>query len=148
MTLEETIKNLTEESNKCEKWAHNQVRMDYYSEEESAQELYQRASQYRQLAEWLIELKGEQNKQQELMKELQEVKQLLKRAVEDLNVTVAEVYNGGLVCKCCKWKSQIDGCCCPGDGGCDVAYRWRYADEVLVLIKENEGKEIEMETKL
>lgn len=148
MTLEETIKDLLEKSDKYERWAHNQVRMDYYSEEESAQELYQRASQYGQLAEWLIELKGEQNKQQELMKELQEVKQLLKRAVEDLNVTVAEVYNGGLVCKCCKWKSQIDGCCCPGDGGCDVAYRWRHIDEVLALIKEDEGKEIEMETKL
>lgn len=138
MTLEETIKDLLEKSDKYEKWAHNQVRMDYYGEEESAQELYQRASQYRQLAEWLIELKSEQNKQQELIKELQEVKQLLKRAVEDLSITVAEVYNGGLVCKCCKWKSQIDGCCCPGDGGCDVAYRWRYADEVLALIGEED----------
>lgn len=72
------------------------------------------------------------------IKELEKAKGLLKSAVEDLNVTVAEVYNGGLVCECCKWKSQIDGCCCPGDGGCDVAYRWRHIDEVLTLIGEED----------
>ena len=53
MTLEETIKDLVEKSDKYEKWAHNQVRMDYYSEEESTQEFYQKSSQYQQLAEWL-----------------------------------------------------------------------------------------------
>ena len=80
------------------------------------------AADHRQLAEWLTELK--------------EAKRLLKAAVEDLNATVAEVYNGGLICECCKWESQIDGCCCPDDGGCDVAYRWRYADEALRLISD------------
>ena len=60
-------------------------------------------------------------------------KRLLKAAVEDMSVTVAEVYNGGLICECCKWKSQIGECCCPNDGGCDVAYRWRYADEAKKL---------------
>lgn len=66
--------------------------------------------------------------------ELCEVKRLLKMAIEDLNATVAEVYNGGIICECCKWKSQIGECCCPNDGGCDVAYRWRYTDEALKLI--------------
>jgi len=66
--------------------------------------------------------------------EREEYKRLLKAAVEDMGVTVAEIYNGGLICECCKWKSQIGECCCPNDGGCDVAYRWRYADEVKKLM--------------
>jgi hypothetical protein len=70
------------------------------------------------------------------IKELEKAKGLLKSAVEDLSITVAKVYNGGLVCECCKWKSQIDGCCCPGDGGCDVAYRWRYSDEAKKLLSD------------
>lgn len=72
----------------------------------------------------------------EIAEKFDKAKELLKIVVEDLNVTVAEVYNGGLVCECCKWKSQIDGCCCPDDGGCDVAYRWRYADEVEKLLND------------
>ena len=75
---------------------------------------------YRQLAEWLMELK--------------EAKRLLKASVEDLNAIAAEVYNGGVICKCCKWKSQIGKCSCPDDGGCDTDYQWRYADEALKLI--------------
>lgn len=100
------------------------------------------AADHRQLAEWLMELKdlrAEQNDQytfiRELMDELKEAKRLLKAAVEDMDVTVAEIYNGGLICECCKWKSQMGECCCPNDGGCDVAYRWRYADEALKLIE-------------
>lgn len=122
------------------------------------------AVERRQIAEWLTELKqlkaiiaGDDNVNMQKLemvlamirigsegawakiereKELEEAKRLLKAAVEDMGVTVAEVYNGGLVCECCKWKSQISGCCCPDDGGCDVAYRWRYADEALKLIGE------------
>lgn len=67
--------------------------------------------------------------------ELCEAKRLLKAAVEDLNTTVAEVYNGEVICECCKWWSQQGKCCCTGDGGCDVDYRWRYADEAEKLIK-------------
>lgn len=68
------------------------------------------------------------------VEELCEAKRLLKSAIEDLNATAAEVYNGGVICKCCKWKSQIGECCCPNDGGCDTDYQWRYADEALKLI--------------
>ena len=63
-------------------------------------------------------------------------KRLLKAAVEDLNATVSEVYNGGLICGCCKWKSQIGKCCCSDDGGCDVVYRWRYNDETKKLLND------------
>lgn len=116
------------------------------------------AADHRQLAEWLTELKELRNSlgtvklkdMKEAVKLLQELntendqltsqlayaKGLLKLAVEDLSITVAEVYNGGLVCECCKWKSQIDGCCCPNDGGCDVAYRWRYSDEAKKLLND------------
>lgn len=79
----------------------------------------------------LIKEKGELLKKSE---QTAEYKRFLKLAVEDMGVTVAEVYNGGLICECCKWKSQIGECCCPDDGGCDVAYRWRYADEVKKLM--------------
>lgn len=67
-------------------------------------------------------------------KEPKEAKRLLKSAIEDLNATAAEVYNGGVICKCCKWESQIGKCSCPDDGGCDTDYQWRYADEALKLI--------------
>lgn len=66
--------------------------------------------------------------------ELCEAKRLLKAAVGDLNATVAEVYNGGIICEYCKWESQIGECSCPNDGGCDTDYQWRYADEALALI--------------
>jgi regulator of replication initiation timing len=62
-------------------------------------------------------------------------KRLLKAAVEDLNATVADVYNGDVICKSCKWVSQTGECCCSGTGGCDTDYRWRYADEALKLIE-------------
>ena len=68
--------------------------------------------------------------------EIAEYKRLLKAAVEDLNATVAEVYNGGVICECCKWKSQIGECCCPDNGGCDTDYRWRYADEAKNLLND------------
>lgn len=103
----------------------------------------------RQLAEWLKELKELRSiidacnilavdafAVEKLCKELKEAKRLLKMAVEDLNATVAEVYNGGVICECCKWESQIGECCCPNDGGCDTDYRWRYADEALKLLND------------
>ena len=69
-------------------------------------------------------------------KELKEAKRLLKAAFEDLNATATEVYNGGVICKCCKWESQIGKCSCPDNGGCDTDYQWRYADEALKLLND------------
>lgn len=77
-------------------------------------------AEQKQIAEWLTELK--------------EAKRLLKAAIEDLNATATEVYNGGVICECCKWESQIGKCSCPDDGGCDTDYQWRYADEALKLL--------------
>lgn len=116
MTIDEAIKHCEEVATEKEDNARWKLTPTFQDE------CIQCAADHRQLAEWLTELK--------------EAKRLLKAAVEDLSVTVAEVYNGGLVCECCKWKSQIDGCCCPDDGGCDVAYRWRYADEVEKLLND------------
>lgn len=103
------------------------------------------AEQYQQFAEWLMELKDlrEENKFlisefDRLIKEkgehIAEYKRLLKAAIKDLNATATEVYNGGVICGCCKWESQIGECSCPDDGGCDTDYQWRYADEALTLI--------------
>lgn len=114
MTLDEAIKH-------CEEVAEAHTKFNSYGGYESCDEC---GKDHRQLAEWL--------------KELQEAKRLLKEVVGDLNATVAEVYNGGLLCKCCKWKSQTGECCCPSDGGCDVAYQWRYADEAEKLLKDEE----------
>lgn len=73
---------------------------------------------------------------EQLISEKAEYKRLLKAAIEDLNATVAKVYNGGIICECCKWKSQIGECCCPDSGGCDTDYRWRYTDKAKKLLND------------
>lgn len=141
-TLDEAIKHCLEVAEQNEAQAEKIGRQLIGSAiNKYATDCQELAAENRQLAEWLTELKdlrAEQNEQytfiRELMDELKEAKRLLKMAVEDLNATVAEVYNGGVICKCCKWESQLGECCCPGNGGCDVDYRWRYADEALKLI--------------
>lgn len=90
----------------------------------------------RQLAKWLKELKELRSLKTDYVFFKAEAKKLLKAVVKDMNATVAEVYNGGLICECCKWKSQIGQCCCPGDGGCDTEYQWRYVDEVKKLLND------------
>lgn len=90
----------------------------------------------RQIAEWLTELKELRSLKTDCVFFKAEAKKLLKAVVKDMNATVAEVYNGGLLCKCCKWKSRTGECCCPGDGGCDVAYQWRYVDEAEKLLND------------
>lgn len=108
-----------EEKGDYDKW--NETR--FMTKKQSTQII----ADYRQLAEWLMELK--------------EAKRLLKAANEDLNATATEVYNGGIICECCKWKSQMGKCSCPNEGGCDTDYQWRYADEALKLIgDENDVK--------
>lgn len=166
LTIEEAISHCLEVAEKNETQAEKIGRQFIGSAmDKSATDYRKCAAEQRQLAEWLTELKhlkaiiagyGTVDMQKldmilamirtksesvwtgiERERELAEAKRLLKLAVEDMSVTAAEVYNGGLICECCKWKSQIGGCCCPDDGGCDVAYRWRYADEALKLIGES-----------
>ncbi len=74
----------------------------------------------RQIAAWLTELK--------------EAKRLLKLAVEDLSNIAAKAYNGGIICKCCKWLTETVYCKCPNNVGCDITYQWRYVDEALKLM--------------
>lgn len=119
MTLEQAIEFCLHMKEEQYKSAHNIIIGDY--PEYEATPHFRLASEYKQIAEWLMELK--------------EAKRLLKAAFEDLNATATEVYNGGVICKCCKWESQIGKCSCPNDGGCDTDYQWRYADEALKLIE-------------
>lgn len=77
------------------------------------------ATEHRQLAEWLTELK--------------EAKRLLKAAVEDINNSVNDVH-----CKyCSKWHTDQ----CQGTSHLDCyienKFKWRYADEALALIGED-----------
>lgn len=121
MTIDEAIKHCHEVAEQNEAKAQK-IGVQFLGtiKDREATECRECASDHRQLAEWLTELK--------------EAKRLLEVAIKDLNATVAEVYNDGLLCKCCEWKSQTGECCCHGDGGCDVAYQWRYTDEALKLI--------------
>lgn len=77
----------------------------------------------------------------EIAKKYDEAKKLLKAAIEDLSNTAAEAYNGHVICKCCKWLAETVYCKCPNDGGCDITYQWRYADEALKLIGDSENDE-------
>lgn len=87
-----------------------------------------------QIKDWKEEYANLNKISYDFYKELKEAKRLLKLAVEDLSNTAAEAYNGRVICKCCKWLTETVYCKCPNDGGCDITYQWRYADEVLKLI--------------
>lgn len=154
LTLDEAIKHCLEVAEQNETQTEKIGRQFIGSAmDKRATDCRECAADHRQLAEWLKELKNlqEENKvlisecdrlikeKGELLKKLEpitEYKRLLKIAVKDMGVTVAKVYNGGLICECCKWKSQMGECCCPDDRGCDVAYRWRYVDEAEKLLND------------
>lgn len=106
-TLDEAIEYCEEEIEQAEKKADYRPRMDLYDEIESRAECLKRAADYRQLAEWLRELK--------------EAKRLLKLAIEDLN-------NIGSCRTCVKF---VDIC-----KGCRTDYRYVHADEAEKLLKE------------
>lgn len=156
LTLDETIKHCLEVAEKNETQA-DKIGIQFIGSamDKRATDCRECAAEHRQLAEWLMELLQRREwcaqyeveqisnleqydmllRECEILNErYKEAVRLLKVAVEDIGVTVAKVYNGGLICECCKWKSQMGECCCPDDGGCDVAYRWRHADEALKLI--------------
>ena len=56
-TLDEAIKHCLEIASENEECAKYRPRMDYYDERPSAEECYQCASEYRQIAKWLTEFK-------------------------------------------------------------------------------------------
>lgn len=129
MTIDEAIKHCNEVVEKNEQ-AKKDNNLWIDTEYEDC------CTDHRQLAEWLTELKELRSLKTDYVFFKAEAKKLLKAVVKDMNATVAEVYNGGLLCKCCKWKSRTGECCCPGDGGCDVAYQWRYVDEAEKLLND------------
>ena len=102
------------------------------------------AADYRQLVEWLMELKdsrAEQNEQyvfiRELMDELKEAKRLLKVAVEDIHELLCDKKNldgNGQSCNIC---SYIEWCpCCKECTIREDLRNWRYADEALKLLND------------
>lgn len=156
MTIDEAIKHCLKEASENDSQAAEYNEHDEW-EFVNKCNCEQRAADHRQLAEWLTELKDlrEENKDWKeeyayinklsygYYKELKEAKRLLKLAVEDLSNTAAEAYNGRVICKCCKWLTETVYCKCPNDGGCDITYQWRYADEAFKIIGEANGEEKE-----
>lgn len=101
------------------------------------------ATDHRQLAEWLMELKdlrAEQNDQyifiKELMDELKESKRLLKLAVDDF----AKLDRENAKNKNCM-MSEMDCADCPlswdsVDDGVEPCHSWRYTNEAKKLIND------------
>ena len=96
------------------------------------------AADYRQFAEWLMELKdlrAEQNDQyvfiHELMSELVEAKRLLKAAVEDIEST-------DNCCLCKYYDKPAESCQTTDD-----CFIWRYADEAQNLLNHEKINNVE-----
>lgn len=86
------------------------------------------AADHRQLAEWLTDFKGLREKQESADRQIAEYKRLLKAAVNDLNFESQ--------CRNCKHKEYgLNTICkeCRGN-----KYEWRYADEALKLIGDDD----------
>lgn len=151
LTLDEAIKHCLEVAEQNDAQAEKIGRQFIGSAmDKRATDCQECATDHRQLAEWLTELKQWRRVygicpsyemcipecKEGYNAQIAEYKRLLKAAVEDLNATVAKVYNGGIICECCKWKLQIGECCCPDSGGCDTDYRWRYIDKAKKLLND------------
>ena len=111
MTLDEAIKHCLEVAEQNEKKAEYRPQMDYYDEIESRADCLECATEHRQLAEWLTELK--------------EAKRLLKAAtgiIKDVDC------NEDYLCNECAYRAKCDG---------GFSFYWRYANEALALIGED-----------
>ena len=110
MTLNEAIQHCLEVAENCEEQAKQCDSDDRY-ERHVMHENAECATEHRQLAEWL--------------KELKEAKRLLKAAMEDMK----DVVSSDSGCRCCK-----------GEEAASCAYikcwTWRYADEAMKLLEE------------
>lgn len=127
LTLDEAIKHCLETAEQLEERANIPYKVEDSELQDNA--CKECAADHRQLAEWLMELKdlrAEQNEQyvfiRELMDELEEVKRLLKAAVDDINLTEA--------CDTCEYHHANSDMCQKDD-----CYKWRYADEVKKLLE-------------
>lgn len=147
LTLDEAIKHCLEVAEQNEKKAEYRPRMDYYDEIESRAECLECATEHRQLAEWLMEVKDLREENINLKNdnerlrdcvdgcvhngeldyaELAEAKQLLKSAINVLNMFIPcdEDYNCS---ECIKQRQNCDY---------DDSFKWRYLDEALKLIND------------
>ena len=127
-TLDEAIKHCLEIASEKEECAKYRPRMDYYDEILSVEECYQCASEYRQIAKWLTEFK--------------EAKRLLKVGVDDIHELLCDredVSSGrGQACNVC---SYIELCnCCQTCTVIDELKNWRYADEALKLMGDEDNE--------
>lgn len=112
MTLEQAIEFCLHMEKEQYKSAHNTIIGDY--PEYEAAPHFRLASEYKQIAEWL--------------KDLKEAKRLLKLALEQTNPK----------CKYCihdleEEQPNYNPCCTGETANC----KWRYADEALKLIGDN-----------
>ena len=138
MTLDEAIKHCLDIADGQDKCAEISV------SEHAKERISQCATDHRQLAEWLTELKqwrrvyGVCPSYEMCIPECKEgynaqtaeYKRLLKAAVEDLN-SIGRVLEGNDIL-CMKYIACKG---CPFDG--DNCNKWRYADEALALIGED-----------
>ena len=130
MTLEEAIEFCLHIKEEQYESAHNTIRGDY--PEYEAAPHFRLASEYKQLAEWLMELKELISLKTDYVFFKTEAKKLLKAAMEDMYNSVNDVH-----CKyCSKWHTDQ----CQGTSHLDCyvedKFKWRYADEALALIGE------------
>lgn len=105
MTLDEAIKHCLDIADGQDKCAEISV------SEHAKERISQCATEHRQLAEWLTELK--------------EAKRLLKSArsiIEDV------ICNEDYLCNECEYRAKCDG---------GFSFYWRYANEALALIGED-----------
>lgn len=109
-TLDTAIKYCLEVAEQNEKKAEYRPRMDYYDEIESRADCLECATEHRQLAEWLTELK--------------EAKQLLKSAIDEWHIV-------------CKWGNCGEYCGWFKNGKC--TQEWSGKDEALKLLEKNDN---------
>lgn len=110
MTLDEAIKHCLDIADGQDKCAEISV------SEHAKERISQCATDHRQLAEWLTELK--------------EAKRLLKAAVEDIRYLINHAKQNGKACDRCKYGNEMY---CYADD-CSNDAKWQHADEALALI--------------
>jgi len=154
MTLDEAIRHCEEVAERYETRAKMIDRRKLGFALDNPTACHECASDHRQLAEWLTELKGlrEENialknhnerlrdcvdncvRNGELdFAELKEAKRLLKAAVEDIRHCM-HYYDP---CEVCSLLDKDGECPVTDDDDCKEKYKWLYEDEALALIGED-----------
>lgn len=141
MELDETIKHCLEVTNEKSK----QAKLWKSKDEATISRYFKKcAADHRQLAEWLTELKDLRELYHatstngflsDTIKQLEEAKRLLKMAVPIINNSFPEVGS----CWGCANHDEVNDECKEGAfAECADVCKWKYADEALKLIGEDE----------